>query len=198
MTFTITVNSINTLPELTDEFVQTVSEESRTVDEYREEVRAILEESAEENYNYSLEAEAWDAALEKAEMEKYPEDELGEIKDQLIQQYKDAAEAYGMSYDEFITSQMNTDVESFEAQAEEVAKQSLKEKYTARAIAEEENLTPADEEYEEHFQELAESYGFEDVDALKKAASEEDLKDMVLQEIVQEWLAKNCIQVVNE
>lgn len=198
VTFTITVNSINTLPELTDEFVQTVSEESRTVDEYREEVRAILEESAEENYNYSLEAEAWDAALEKAEMEKYPEEELSGIKDQLIQQYKDAAEAYGMSYDEFITSQMNTDVESFEAQAEEVAKQSLKEKYTARAIAEEENLTPADEEYEEHFQELAESYGFEDVDALKKAASEEDLKDMVLQEIVQEWLAKNCIQVVNE
>ena len=78
------------------------------------------------------------------------------------------------------------------------AKQSLKEKYTARAIAEEEKLTPTDEEYEEHFQELAKSYGFEDVDALKKAASEEDLKDMVLQEIVQEWLAKNCIQVVNE
>lgn len=198
VTFTITVNSISTLPEVNDDFVKTVSEESSTVDEYREEVKKTLEESAEENYSYSLQAEAWDAVLEKAEVEKYPEDEVNAIKDQLVQQYKDAAESYGMTYEDFITSQMNTDVSSFEKQAEEAAQQSIKQKYVARAIADEEDLTPTDEEYEEHFQDLAESYGFEDVDALKQAASEDNLKDMVLQQVVQEWLADNCIQVVND
>lgn len=49
VTFTITVNSISTLPEVNDDFVKTVSEESSTVDEYREEVKKTLEESAEEN-----------------------------------------------------------------------------------------------------------------------------------------------------
>ena len=123
---------------------------------------------------------------------------MNEIKDQLIQQYKDAAESYGMTYEDFISSQMNTDVASFEKQAEEAAQQSIKQKYVAEAIADKEKLTPTDEEYEEHIQELAESYGFEDVEALKQAASEDDLKDMVLQQIVQEWLADNCIQVVND
>ena len=136
--------------------------------------------------------------LEKAEVEKYPEDEVNEIKDQLVQQYKDAAETYGMSYEDFISSQMNMDVSGFESQAEEAAQQSVKQKYVARAIADEENLTPTDEEYEEHFKDLAETYGFEDVDALKEAATEEELKDMVIQQIVQEWLADNCIQVVSD
>lgn len=198
VTFTITVNSISTLPKVNDDFVKTVSEESSTVDEYREEVKKTLEESAEENYNYSLESEAWNAVLEKAEVEKYPEDEVNEIKDQLVQQYKDAAETYGMSYEDFISSQMNMDVSGFESQAEEAAQQSVKQKYVARAIADEENLTPTDEEYEEHFKDLAETYGFEDVDALKEAATEEELKDMVIQQIVQEWLADNCIQVVSD
>ena len=166
------------------------------MDEYREEVRAILEESAEENYNYSLEAEAWDAALEKAEMEKYPEDELGEIKDQLIQQYKDAAEAYGMSYDVHHKPDEHGCGELRGAGGGGCQAVPQGEIHSP-AIAEEENLTPADEEYEEHFQELAESYG------LRMWSPEESrlrggLKDMVLQEIVQEWLAKNCIQVVNE
>ena len=152
VTFTITVNSISTLPEVNDDFVKTVSDESTTVDEYREEVKKTLEESAKDNYDYSLQAEAWDAVLEKAEVEKYPEDEVNEIKDQLIQQYKDAAESYGMTYEDFISSQMNTDVASFEKQAEEAAQQSIKQKYVAEAIADKEKLTPTDEEYEEHFQ----------------------------------------------
>ena len=50
---------------------------------------------------------------------------MNAIKDQLIQQYKDAAESYGMTYEDFITSQMNTDVSSFEKQAEEAAQQSI-------------------------------------------------------------------------
>lgn len=198
VTFTITVNSIGVLPELNDAFVKKVSEESKTMDEYKKEVKDTLEKSAEENYNYNLESEAWEAVLEKAEMEKYPEDQLKDMKEQLIQQYKDTAEAYGMSYEDFISGQMNMDTETFEKQAEEAVKQSLKQKYVARAIADEEKLTPSDEEYEERFKEMADSYGFEDVDALKEAAEEEDLKDMVLQDVVKEWLAEHCLQVASD
>ena len=44
-TFRITLTGIKEkeLPDLTDEFVQTISQESETVDEYREEIRDLLE-----------------------------------------------------------------------------------------------------------------------------------------------------------
>ena len=42
---------------------------------------------------------------------------------------------------------------------------------------------------------MAETYGYEDVDALKEAASEEDLKDIALNNLVKDWLTEHCIQV---
>ena len=185
------------MPELTDEFVQTVSEESKTVDEYKEEVKKLLEDSAEDNYQYDLESEAWDAVVEKAEVISYPEDEVKETEEQIINNYKSLAEAYGMEYADYITSQ-GMEVEDFEKQVSDAAESSVKQKYLAQAIAEKEKLTLTDKEYEEEFKKLAEEYGYPDVDTMKESASEDELKNIVLQNKVKEWLADNCIQVVNE
>lgn len=197
VTFTITVNSVMRMPELTDEFVQTISEESKTVDEYKEEVKKLLEDSAEDNYQYDLESEAWDAVVEKAEVISYPEDEVKETEEQIINNYKSLAEAYGMEYEDYITSQ-GMEVEDFEKQVSDAAESSVKQKYLAQAIAEKEKLTLTDKEYEEEFKKLAEEYGYPDVDTMKESASEDELKNIVLQNKVKEWLADNCIQVVNE
>lgn len=198
VTFTITVNAIKAMPELNDDFVQSVSDKSKTVDEYKKEVKDSLKKSADENYNYSLQSEVWSAVLDKAEVEKYPDDEVKTAKDQLIQYYKDGADSFGMSYEDFISAQLGMDISTFESQAEEAAKQSVKQKYVAEAIADKENLTPTDKEYEKRLEEMAESYGYEDVDAMKQVATEDELKDMVLQQVVKEWLADHCIQVVND
>lgn len=198
VTFTITINSISQLPELTDDFVKKVSKKSKTVDEYKKEVKKTLEDSADENYTYNLESEAWDAVMDKVEVEKYPEKEVSDLKDSMIQTYKDMADSYGMSYEDLIKTQWNMETADFEKQAEKSAKEAVKQKYAARAIADEEGLTPSDKEYEKEFKKMAKEYGFEDVDAMKKAASEEDLKDMVLQNVVKEWLADHCVQVVSD
>ena len=65
VTFTITVKGIGVeeVPELTDDFVQTVSEESKTVDEYKEEVKKQLEDEAETTYNDTLRQEVWQTVL---------------------------------------------------------------------------------------------------------------------------------------
>ena len=59
MVFTITVNSISVeeVPELTDELVKTLSEDSTTVAEYKEEVKKDLEEQAQTNYDFHSAAE---------------------------------------------------------------------------------------------------------------------------------------------
>ena len=194
--FTITVNALTEpeLPELTDDFVKTVSEESETVEEYREEVRKNLEETAQENYDSELNSAVWEAVLEKAEVKGYPDGEVDRIYNTYLEQYQEMASYYNMEYDEFIQLYTEMTVDEFEEEAKEAAKDNIKQSQVAEVIAEKEGLTLTDEEYEKEFEKLAEDYGYEDVDDLKEVAGEETLKQLVLQPIVQEWLAENCVQ----
>ena len=67
-----------------------------------------------------------------------------------------------------------------------------------KAIADKEKITLDDKTYEAQLDEIAAAYGYENADALKEAASEEDLKDIALNNLVKEWLSENCIQKAAE
>ncbi|HIW84056.1 MAG TPA: trigger factor [Candidatus Dorea gallistercoris] len=195
--FTITVNSITVdeVPELTDDLVKTLSEESTTVDEYREEVKKDLEEESQVSYDATLEQNAWQAVLENTEVKEYPEGEVEEFADSLIQQYKEAAEYYQMDYETFIEEQMGYATEDFEAEVEAVAQESVKDEMAVEAIADKENIELTDEAYEEQLGILAENYGYEDGDAMKEAFDEEELRSAALKNLVMEFVKDNCIQV---
>lgn len=199
VTFTITVNYIcgeTVLPELTDEFVQTVSEESKTVEEYREEIKKLLSENNTTDFDTTLQQSAWDAVMEKAEIKDYPEGEVEKYAQNLIDQYKAAAESYSMEYGDFLQQYYGVSEEDFEAQVNEAAEQSIKEKVVAEAIAEEEDLAPKnEEEWQKEYEALAEEYGYEDADSLMEAADEDSLKTIILINRVKEYLAENAVQV---
>lgn len=192
--YTVTVNVITRPAELTDEFVMTVSETAKTVEEYRKEVRRMLEDNMSVDSDSMLQDAVWNAVLEKAEVEEYPENEVKKISGSLIQQYKDMAEGSGMDYETFVQAQMGITAEEFEKQAEEAAKVELKQRLVADAIAEEEKLLPDDDGLEKEYQKLAELYGYQDVDTLKELVDEDSLKELVVQNLVKEWLADNCKQ----
>lgn len=197
--FTITVKSISQteVPELTDDFVNQVSEESTNVEEYKEEVKNQLEEENQQSYEDSLTEEAWNVVLENTEVKNYPEDDVKEFADSLIEQYKTAAQYYDQEYEDFIETQMGTTVEDFEQQVEEVAKENVKQQMATQAIADKENIKLDDETYEKELQKLADLYGYPDVDSIKEAASEDDLKDIVLNNLVKDWVREHCIQVAS-
>ena len=184
VTFTITVKSISKkkTPKLTDKFVKKVSKESKTVKEYKEEVKKSLEEDNEKTYNDSLQQAAWQKVLDNTKVKKYPEKDVKKIEDSLISQYKSVAEAYNMSYDDLIKQQMGTTVEKFEKQV-------------TKAIADKENIKLDDETYKTELKKIADAYGYDSVKALKKAASKSELKEIALNDLVKEWLANQCIQV---
>lgn len=203
VTFTITVNYICgevTVPELTDEFVKTVSEESKTVEEYKKEIEEQLTKGGTENFDLQLQDAAWKAVFEKAEIKGYPDGELEKVKKQLMEPYEKQAETEEMELADFLQQYYQVSEEEFEKQAEDYAKNSIEQKLVAEAIAEQENLLPADSELEKEYETLAENLGYEDVDSLKKAAEasgdpEEVLKDIIIQNRVREFLAENAIQV---
>ena len=197
VTFTITVKSISQkkTPKLTDKFVKKVSKESKTVKEYKEEVKKSLEEDNEKTYNDSLQQAAWQKVLDNTKVKKYPEKDVKKIEDSLISQYKSVAEAYNVSYDDLIKQQMGTTVEKFEKQVTKAAKSSVKQTLVTKAIADKENIKLDDETYKTELKKIADAYGYDSVKALKKAASKSELKEIALNDLVKEWLANQCIQV---
>ena len=50
-------------PELTNEFVKSVSKTSNTIEEYRNEIKQQLQQEAEVNYKESLTEEIWQTIL---------------------------------------------------------------------------------------------------------------------------------------
>lgn len=199
VTFTITVNAIKekVVPELTDEVVAKLSEDSKTVDEYKEEVKKQLEEERESSYQDELSTAVWQAVLENTEVKEYPKGKKKEIEENIKTQYEQIAEANGMEFADFLT-QMGMDEDTFEQQVKETAENSVKSDMITEAIVEKEKLEPDDEAYEEEVKKLAEMYGYESADDLKEQVEEDDLRGVVLNQIVVEWLCDNCIQVASK
>ena len=193
--FTITVNSISEsiAPELNDEFVKTVSDESKTVDEYKTEIKNLLKQEAEDQYKSQLSTSVMEKVLENTEITKYPDDEVKKITDDAVKQYKEAAQYQNIEFKDYLEQNGVTEKE-FNEQIEDAAKDRVKQTMVFNAIAEKEKLELTDEVYEKQLENLARSNGFEDVDALKEAAEEDELKEVALYNIVLEWLADHCIQ----
>lgn len=195
--FHIDVKSVKEieLPELTDDFVQKVSTKSKTVSEYRDEVRAVLEANNRDYVMSELKNVVWQKVLGEAVIDEYPEDLVKTEKDAFYAYYQTGADTYDMSFDEFL-EKLQISKESFEKQAEESARSNVRENLVAAAIAEEIGLSFTDEEYKTEYDALAKELGFDSTEAmLEEAPSEEYLKNMVLRNKVIEYLVDHCEQV---
>ena len=70
--FTITVKgiSVDSVPELNDDFVKDNSEKSKTVEEFKEELKKQLKKEQENSYEASINEAVWQAVLENTEVKK--------------------------------------------------------------------------------------------------------------------------------
>ena len=195
--FHIVLNSVSEMvkPELTDEWVQENSDESETVDEYREEVRSQLEENTEATVQSELESSVQSALLDKTEVKEYPQEEVDALVQQMTDYYTQLASMYGAELNEFLETYMQVTEEDFTAQLEESARQSVALDEAMKLIAEKQRLEPTDEEYKEKMSEYAEDTGTDDVDAYIEQVGEDTLKTAILREVVTDYLVDECIQV---
>lgn len=194
VTFTITIDKVYAVPELTDEMVQKLTTEAKTVTEYKKAVKKSLEKQAQQTADDNFTNNVWQAVLANTEVKKYPSKDVDELYDMIIDQYKSAAKSSDSSYEDYIQNQMNQSVEDFEKAVKETAQQSVKQNMVIDAVADKEKIEPTKKEYETEYQKIADSYGYSDVDSLKEAASEDDLKEIALGNIVKEWLADHAVE----
>lgn len=177
--FTVKINSIKESKpaELNDEFVQSVSQTAKTVDEYKEEVKKNLELTLD-----------WQNILDNSQVE-YPKGYLEQQEKEIKESHEKTAKDNDLSLEDY-ASQYGYTLEQFEEQIAMQAESSAKQTAIVRAICEKEGIKISDEEYKEKAQEYAEQAGLEDIKELEKEYSRDYIEEVIMFEKVQDVLLK--------
>lgn len=191
--FTIKITSIKDkeLPELTDELVKKVSEKSKTVEEYKKEVKEVIQTSNEKTADNDLSDSVWQAVLKNVKVKEYPEERLNGILEELQVQMEQMMAYYGMTYDDYL-EQSGMTKEEADKTTKESAKEYLKQVLAAELIAEKEGIKLSEDDYKKLMKEYAKEYGYESADTMNAQIGEEQVKQVILQDKVKEFLIKEC------
>ena len=181
---TLTVNTVSEVnrPELTDEFVASISDFD-TVDAYKEDLKKTLEASAEENNEYMAGSDALTQVVENSTFKGYPDDLYNECKDLYDQTNQAYAEMLGL------------DVSDFEGTDEEIkaaVESMVYENMVVTSIAEKEKITVSDDEYTQYVENNLDTYGMSSVEEFESTYSKESVMDELLREKVQKFLLDNA------
>lgn len=179
-------------PELTDEKVKELSEKSTTVEEYKAEVRQILEDELVSSQDYEKKVNlsaAFSAQLEEIQL---PTDKVKMMAKLYGKTYKKMAADYGLEYEEFCDQVMGMTLDEVDEQTENYAKEDSLLAAACELIAEKEGLMPTSDEYTAEFKKIAEQEGISVAD-LEDKYGKDYLKMVVVNQRVFDFLLENCV-----
>ncbi len=193
--FQVTLNSISEekVPELTDEFVQSLDYNVNTVEEYKQYVKNKLTEQNKSSAKASQESDLMKQAVDNAECDT---DKLPEwLVSQNATEFKSSTESfvmqYGMTLEDYL-AQTGGDMESFEASANEYGAEKAKSDLVVLAIAKAEGLEVTDKDMEDYYIEYANEYKATP-EQIKNAIPEDELRNYLLQEKVMDFIYENAV-----
>lgn len=192
-TFETKVRQIAEPAKLDDALAKVLTgDENATAKSYEEEIRAELEDEAEQEDGYEK-LDALKEALEGLTTVKgYPEEVLSARVDAAMAQYEAYADYFGVSLDEALGDGFGMTAEDAKAQAEEEAKSSLAYEMALLSVAKREGLAPTGEEMEKMLEKEAEENFYESVDELLEDYSRRYAEKAAVKEAVEERLLEDA------
>ncbi len=170
------------LPALDDEFVKDVSEFD-TLDEYKADIKAKLEENAKKAQQAKIDEQLLDALCENLEAE-IPEAMFETELDACLRDYENRLRYQGIDMKTFMQYTGAT-VDSLKAQLRPQAEKNVKIRLALEAVAKLEGLTADAEKIEAEYKKIADAYGI-DVEKVKSAVNEKDIAaDVVVAEALE-------------
>ena len=147
------------LPDLDDDFVGEVSEESDTVAEYKEEIRGKLEGRKAEAARAKKEDAVVDAIIADAQME-IPQPMVETQQRQMVQDYAQRLQYQGISFEQYMQF-TGTTREQFMEQVKPQVMRRIQSRLILEAVVAAENITASDEEIQEELKKMGEAYQME-------------------------------------
>lgn len=160
--FEVKVNAVKerSVPELTDEFVASVSPDDGTVEKYRESTRENLLEQKQLSIDNQRDTDILNKVVDNAEI-VCSTASIDEAYETQLKAYNNMLSAYGVDLATY-ASLIGSDEDSFKKEIREEAKEMAKQSLVLNEIAKQENITINDDDKEA----LAKRYGYDSLDAM--------------------------------
>lgn len=162
------------LPDLDDDFAQDVSEFD-TFDEYKEDVKAKLTQTKEQEAKNKKEEAVVKAIAQNAQME-IPEAMIETQAAQMADDFARRMQSQGLSMEQYYQF-TGLNAQKFIEQMKPQAEQRIQNRLVLEAVAKAENMTASDEDVEKEIENMASMYQME-VDKLKELISDEEKTQM--------------------
>lgn len=180
-----------TVPELTDEFVAGIGDYA-SAEEYKIYIKSLVEEDNKKSEASENEMRVWEVVYNGCEFHGVPETEVNTYRDKIINQYTAYAESNSMELEEFVTTYLGTDYDTFEAQVKAISESQVKQELIIYSIVHAEKLRLTDKEYDEGIAELAESNNTT-VESLEQQAEFSELWKAIMPGKVLSFLLDNAV-----
>ena len=178
------------LPDLDDDFVSEVSEESDTVDEYKAEVKKKLSDKKAADAKSAKEDAVIDAIIEDAKMD-IPDAMVDTQQRQMLQDYAQRLQSQGISMEQYMQFTGLT-TQALMDQIKPQALKRIQSRLVLEAVVAAENMNATEEEFEEEAKTMGEVYQME-VDKVKELLGENGKK-----QVMQDICIKKAVEFVVE
>lgn len=191
--FTVTVNSIKELPELTDTFIAE-STDFDTLSAYKEDIRATLQSSYDAAIESQFESDVIDVIIADATFHMDITPEINAYINNSMSMYQTYASNYGISLETFINARFGMSLSTFNEELPKTAEQIVKRYYVVLAVADAENMEISELEYRSYVAEMMNDYGYETREALEADYSPKSLENSLLYERAFAFILENAIR----
>lgn len=121
---------------------------------------------AQTDYKKKLDTDIMTRLYSLYPVEKYPQELLDYVTGSLSSTYRQYAGMYGMDFGSFLSTYLGMDEKAFSDAVKKAAETTLKQELLLSAIAEKEQITVSDEDYQKGLSDYATRYGYASTDAL--------------------------------
>lgn len=198
--YTVIIKSINkkVVPVLNDEYVRSKSTSSKTVAEYKEEVRKDLQEGNKTLLNMVIQQYIEQVITKNATVSGFPNGLIEKMTAEFKANLSYMAQSENMSLKEYIKDTYDWDESNYEDKLKERVEADTKKALILEAIEKKENLTMTKEESDKAITEFAKENGYASKEALFKDIDEDVVKRTFQQRKVMDWLIDNAKLVEKE
>ncbi len=165
-------------PELSDKFVQSVSE-YQTVEEYKAAEKELARKEL-----------LFEKILELSEVKSYPEDEIASYEHDYVDYYTTAATNAGCTLEQYINKKFFMTIPAFHAESSAYAKEMVKKDLLLYQFVRTYSLEPTNDEYNSGAEKYAKMYGFKSVSALEAKFGEEFVQKSISYDKVLDYIGK--------
>lgn len=179
------------LPDLDDELIKDISEFD-TIDEYKKDLEKTLEERK-KNENEAKKSEQIAEKISSLVKAEIPEAMIKQKIDELIKDFSGQLQRQGIRIEDYIRL-MGMSVEDLQKQFRPQAEVQVKLNLAIKKIAENEKISPTDEEIEAEYKKIAEDYKIE-LDKIKSLVPKESVKKDIKRKKAMEIVENNVVEV---